>query len=136
MDIEPILVLSLNLNYQIHGFFHTFLGGSIVALLIVFFMIKARKMFSPLMSIFKLYQKWSNKTIVSAAFSGIYLHLLLDAQMHIDMQPFFPLTINLLLDESTLAGLIPEIFCVWCFIGAMLFYFLRLFISLRKPKTS
>ncbi|MBS7615348.1 hypothetical protein KEJ18_06440 [Candidatus Bathyarchaeota archaeon] len=135
LDIEPFIVLSLNLNYPIHGFFHTFLRGSIVALLLAFFMVKARKMFSPFMSIFKLYQKWLNKTIFSASFSGIYLHLFLDAQMHRDMQPFFPLATNQFLNESPLAGLMPEIFCVWCFIGAVLFYFIRLFVAVRKPKT-
>jgi len=134
LDIEPILVLSLNLQYSLHGFFHTFLGRSNIAVFLALLMTKARRMFLPLLSFFKLDQRWSNKTIFSAAFFGIYLHLFLDAQMHRDMQPFFPLTINPLLDTSPLAGLVPEIFCVWCFIGAMLFYFVRFFVAIRKPK--
>lgn len=136
LDIEPVLVLFLNLQYSVHGFFHTFLGGSIVALILAVFMIKTRKLFSPAMSVFKLEQKWSFTTILVAAFSGIYLHLFLDAQMHRDMQPFYPLTINPFLDQSSLAGLIPMIFCVWCFIGALIFYFIRLYMAVRKPRIS
>jgi len=137
LDIEPVLVLSLNLQYPVHGFLHTFLGGSIVAFfLVVVVMIKARKLFSPAMSFFKLEQKWSFTTILVAAFSGIYLHLFLDAQMHADMQPFYPLTMNPFLDQSSLAGLMPTIFCVWCFIGAVMFYFVRLFMAVRKPRLS
>ena len=136
LDVEPFLVLLLNLQYRVHGFFHTFLGGSIVAFILAVFMIKTRKFFSPTMSFFKLEQKWSLATILTAAFSGIYLHLFLDAQMHRDMQPFFPLTINPFLDQSSLAGLLPMIFCVWCFIGAVIFYFIRLFMAVRKPRPS
>ena len=33
-DIEPFSVLMLNLSYPLHGFFHSFLGGSIFAGLI------------------------------------------------------------------------------------------------------
>jgi hypothetical protein len=54
MDIEPILVLSLALQYPLHGFLHTFLGGSIVALVLIVVMFRFRKLFSPKMSFFKL----------------------------------------------------------------------------------
>jgi membrane-bound metal-dependent hydrolase YbcI (DUF457 family) len=136
LDIEPILVLFLNLQYPLHGFFHTFLIGTVVALILTFVMVKIRRLFSPLMSSFKLEQKWSFTSILIAALSGIYLHLFLDAQMHWDMQPFYPLTINPLLDLSSLAGLMPEIFCVWCFIGAIMIYFVRLTMAVRRPKPS
>jgi hypothetical protein len=34
VDIEPFIVLFFNLDYPLHGFFHSFLGGTIVALLL------------------------------------------------------------------------------------------------------
>jgi len=33
IDIEPLCVILFNLNYPLHGFFHSFLGGSILAIL-------------------------------------------------------------------------------------------------------
>jgi membrane-bound metal-dependent hydrolase YbcI (DUF457 family) len=134
VDVEPILVLSLSLQYPLHGFLHSFVGGSIVALALTIVMVKSRKLFSPLMSSFKLEQKWSIASISIASFSGIYLHLFLDAQMHYDMQPFFPLAGNPFLDQSSLSGLIPVIFCVWCFFGAVLMYSIRLVSYARKPQ--
>jgi hypothetical protein len=32
MDVEPFLVLFFNLNYPLHGFFHSLLGGTLVAI--------------------------------------------------------------------------------------------------------
>jgi membrane-bound metal-dependent hydrolase YbcI (DUF457 family) len=126
VDVEPILVLSLALQYPLHGFLHSFLGGSIVALVLTVVMFRFRKLFSPIMSFFKLKQKWSITSISVASFIGIYLHLFLDAQMHQDMQPFFPLTMNPFLNQSSLSGLIPITFCVWCSFGAIMMYSIRL----------
>jgi membrane-bound metal-dependent hydrolase YbcI (DUF457 family) len=136
LDIEPILVLSLNLQYSVHGFLHTFLGGTIAALILTLVMIKTRRLFSPVVSFFKLDQKWSFASILIAALSGIYIHLFLDAQIYWDMQPFFPLTINPFLDQSSLAGVMPTIFCVWCFIGAIMIYFVRFIMVIRRPTLS
>ena len=32
VDIEPFLVIALNLNYALHGFFHSLLGGTLMAI--------------------------------------------------------------------------------------------------------
>jgi len=54
IDIEPFLVLSLNLDYPVHGYLHTFLGGTIVAFLLALAISKMRGALSPLMSFLKL----------------------------------------------------------------------------------
>ena len=49
VDVEPFLVLTLNLNYPLHGFFHSFLGGTLVALPLALMMHQIRDKLSPLL---------------------------------------------------------------------------------------
>jgi membrane-bound metal-dependent hydrolase YbcI (DUF457 family) len=134
VDIEPFLVLTLNLNYPLHGFFHSFLGGTLVAVLLALMMRQIRDRLSPLLSFFKLEQKTSFMRILVAAFSGVYIHILLDSLIYTDIQPFYPSTYNPLLTTGILAGLDPYIFCIWSFFGAIIVYIVRLFLIWRKSR--
>ena len=134
VDIEPFLVLTLNLNYPLHGFFHSFLGGTLVTVLLALMMHQIRNRLSPLLSFFKLEQKISFKRMLVAAFSGIYIHILLDSLIYTDIQPFYPTTYNPLLTAGILAGLNPYIFCIWSFFAALIIYIIRLFLVWRKPR--
>ncbi len=127
VDIEPFIVLFFNLDYPLHGFFHSFLGGTIVALLLTVVMSRIRKYFSPLMSFFKLKQDVSFKRILVASLSGIYIHILLDSPIYTDIQPFFPLDFNPFYQNISFSGLLPTMICVWCFMGALIIYMIRLF---------
>jgi len=135
LDIEPILVLFLNLNYPLHGFFHSFLGGTIIALLLAAVMSKIGKYFSPLLSAFKLEQKTSFKNILAASLSGIYIHILLDSRMHADIQPFYPLTVNPLLDTSLSSTIGIYMLCIWSFIVGIAVYAIKLFLSWKKERS-
>jgi len=53
-DVEPFAVLTLNLQYPLHGYLHTFLGGTIVAFLLALVMSRVRGTLLPLMSFFSL----------------------------------------------------------------------------------
>jgi hypothetical protein len=134
VDIEPFLVLTLNLNYPLHGFFHSFLGGTLVAVLLALIMHQIRDKLAPLLSFFKLEQKTSFMRILAAAFSGIYIHILLDSRSYTDIQPFYPSTYNPLLTTGILAGLDSYIFCIWCFFGAIIVYLVRLLLIWRKSR--
>ncbi|MCW4020286.1 MAG: hypothetical protein NWF14_03540 [Candidatus Bathyarchaeota archaeon] len=136
VDIEPILVLALSLGYPLHRFFHSFLGGTLAALILVVAMTKIRDQFSPLLSVFKLEQKTSFKGIALASFSGVYIHVLLDSQMHADMQPFYPLDFNPFLSSGSLPGLGVTMACVWCFFGAVAVYAFMLFMVWRQRKVA
>jgi membrane-bound metal-dependent hydrolase YbcI (DUF457 family) len=132
VDIEPFLVLALNLNYPLHGFFHSLLGGTLVGVLLALIMHRIRDKFSPLLSFFRLEQEVSFKSILVASLLGIYIHILLDSRIYTDIQPFYPSNYNPLLTTGILAGLDSYIICIWSFFGAILIYIIRLFLFNRK----
>lgn len=124
VDIEPFLVLFLGLEYPLHGFFHSFLGGSVVAILLSFAMIKLDTGAQKTMKYFKLGQNLSEKSIWLAAFSGIYFHILFDSFLYTDIKPFYPFAFN------PIYGLLlsPEVylFCILLFLGGIGLYAHRL----------
>lgn len=135
IDVEPILVVSLRLDYPLHGFFHSFLGGTSLALLLAWIMGKTRRYFSPFLSFFMLGQKWSIKKILIASLSGVYIHILLDSRMHMDIRPFYPLNLNPFLTQSTSSVLGIYMLCIWSFIGGLTIYAIKLFLVWRKSST-
>jgi len=140
VDIEPFLVLFFNLNYPLHGFFHSFLGGTIIALVLTAIMSKIRKFFTPLMTFFKIEQEISFKKILFASLLGIYIHILFDSPIYTDIRPFFPLDFNPFYRITSLARSIETMICVWCFLAALIVYIIRMIIytikNRRKNHTS
>jgi len=132
LDIEPFVVLLLDLNYPLHGFFHSFLGGTIIIFPLSFIMFKIRPFINPITDSFKLEQKSSFLNILTASIVGIYLHVLLDAPLYSDIQPFFPLNFNPFLSTSDLAANTIYFFCGYCFLAAIFLYFLLLAIKFKK----
>ena len=135
IDVEPFLILIFDLNYPLHGFFHSFLGGFIVAALLTIVMSKIRRYFTPLITFFKLEQSISVKKILFSSICAIFLHILLDAPIYSDIRPFFPFEFNPFYRSSVMPGLIEYLICVWCFLGATFVYIFRLFqhiIKIRK----
>ena len=135
IDVEPFLVLFFQLNYPLHGFFHSFLGGFIVAVLLSIIMIKVRKYFTPLLTFFKIEQTISFKKILFSCTCAIFIHILLDSPIYLDIQPFFPLEFNPLYSDSLWPGLFMYLICAWCFVGAILVYITRLLQYKFKNKT-
>ena len=126
VDVEPLLFLTLNLQYPLHGYLHTFLGGTILAFVLALAMSRVRGSLEPLMSFLKLPQKTSFKRVVSASLFGIYLHILLDSPLYSDIRPFYPLELNPLLGRGMFGGFDIYTFCVLSFIGAAVVYATRL----------
>jgi len=125
VDIEPFLVLTLDLNYPLHGFLHSFLGGTLLAFLLAAAMSQVRSSLLPLMSFFKLEQKLSFKSVLSASLFGVYLHILLDSPLYSDIRPFFPFDSNPLLSHSMFIGFEVYTLCVLSFIGGAVIYAIR-----------
>lgn len=88
LDIEPFLVLVFNLNYPLHGFFHSFLGASFIALVLALLMIVFQKRIEDFTKFLKLKQNFSKRAIWLASFLGVYFHILFDAPLYTDIRPF------------------------------------------------
>jgi hypothetical protein len=134
VDVEPFLVSLFDLNYPLHGLFHSLLGGTLLAIPLALIMLKTRDKLSPLMAYFKLEQKVSFKSISLASLSGIYIHILLDSRIYTDIQPFYPSPYNPLLTTGILFGLDSYVIYVWSFFGAVIIYIIRLFLFRREEK--
>jgi hypothetical protein len=134
VDIEPFNVLIFDLNYPLHGFFHSFLGGTITILPFSIIMFKIRPHINPITESFKIKQSSSFLNILAASIVGIYLHILLDAPIYSDIQPFFPLNYNPFLNTSDLAVDTIYLFCGYCFLAAFVLYFFYLAIEFKKKR--
>jgi membrane-bound metal-dependent hydrolase YbcI (DUF457 family) len=134
VDMEPFLVLFFDLNYPLHGFFHSFLGGTLVAVPLGLVMFKIRDKLTPVLAFFQINQKVSFKKIVLASFSGIYLHILLDSSLYSDIQPFYPSGYNPFFSGGILAGLESYVFCIGSFLAAVTVYIVMLILIRKKKK--
>jgi membrane-bound metal-dependent hydrolase YbcI (DUF457 family) len=134
IDIEPIMVIVFNLSYPLHSVLHSFFGAFLVTLLLIFVMKYLREYFSPIMVVFKLKQEISLRSISIGAFVGTFSHVLLDAPLYGEMNPFFPLLGNPFWIESSFVSLYISLFCAYCFLGALLTYFIKLTIQISKNK--
>jgi membrane-bound metal-dependent hydrolase YbcI (DUF457 family) len=94
VDLEPFFVLRLRLNYPLHGFFHSYLGGTILALVVAVAMFILRDFTESIMRVFKLQQKSSFKKILVTSLLGVYSHIFLDSFLYEEMKPFYPLEFN------------------------------------------
>ena len=132
IDIEPLLVLVFNLSYPLHGFFHSFLGAVSVAFLLILLMKYLRRYLSVFTEFFKLKQDVTLKSIAIGAFIGVFSHILLDAPIYVEMNPFFPIIGNPFLIKNTSISLEISTFCVFCFLGTISIYCIRLIVQFRK----
>lgn len=94
LDLEPLSVLLFGLNYSLHGFFHTLLGGSIVAGAIALAACRLRELIKEIEKSIKIPHHSDNKSLILASFLGVYSHIALDSFLYTDIKPFFPSSFN------------------------------------------
>ena len=120
VDIEPFCAFFFNLSYPLHGFFHSFLGGSILAVLTAIILYLLKEKIKKVMAIFKLAQDSSFKKILWTSFFGVYSHVLLDSFLYTEIKPFYPLESNPFL--GTFSSQQIYLFCSLSFLVGILFY--------------
>ena len=128
LDIEPIVVLFFGLPYPIHGFFHTYLGASIAALVLSGIAYSIREYLNNFVSLFGLHQRSSHLHIIGASFVGTYFHVFLDSFLYSDMNPFYPILGNQFLGFFP-SGAVYN-FCLICGFVGFICYIVR---ALLKP---
>ena len=132
LDLEPLFIILFNLDLTHHQFFHTFLGGTLVALLLTWIMHKIRGTLSPWLTLFKLQQNPTFWSILLASIAGIYTHIFLDSIVHKDIRPFYPSDMNPFLDGSMSSVMSVYMLCIWSFLGGLVVYVLRILLIKRK----
>lgn len=132
VDVEPFFVLLFNLNYPLHGFFHSFLGGSILAVLTALILYLLKDKIKKITALFKLAQDSSFKKILWTSFFGAYSHLLLDSFTHWDVKLFYPSETNPFFELFSRQQI--YLFCGLSFLVGILFYLIRLTILKREKK--
>ena len=94
-DVEPFCVMYFHVQgYPLHGFFHSYLGASILAIAIALLIYPLRDWVNRIMSIFRVSQKSSFRKILFTSFVGVYSHVFLDSFLYGEMMPFYPLEVN------------------------------------------
>ena len=134
MDVQPILAV-LTGKVQLHGFSHTYIGATLIALLSA---LTGKWVYQLITNFinkdFTAYQKelfdvpkiLTTRVCLVSAFIGSYSHVLLDSIMHADVEPFYPISlnndINLIISIESLYKL-----CVYTgMLGAVIFFTIRI----------
>lgn len=98
IDLEPLAVIHLNLNYSIHGYAHTFVGAVAVGILSGWALYALRPHAVKLMRFLSLGYIPSLSGAIFASVLGGWLHILMDSTLYPDIRPFYPLAANPLLN--------------------------------------
>lgn len=122
IDFEPLIVLRLSLDYPTHGFFHSFVGSSPLAVITAIVMYLLRDRIRGIMADFNLQQNSSFRMILWSSFFGFYFHIVIDSLIYRGMNPFYPFKGNPLYAVS------PSymyLFCSGALLAALFLYAIR-----------
>jgi membrane-bound metal-dependent hydrolase YbcI (DUF457 family) len=119
VDVEPLGFLILGLPVQ-HLFFHTFIGATISAVVLSLILLPFRGVLKSLMVKIHLPQTTTPIQLTGATLLGAYSHVVLDAFLYPEMQPFWPLLGNPFLGLVTSS--VVYLFCSVCFICSIIVF--------------
>ena len=97
VDVEPLYFM-LTHQWPIHRFFHTYVGATLTAAIVVAMFALAHGLAPRLLDDLGL-RKITVRSVALGAIIGTYSHVVLDSLMHADMKPFAPFS-----DRNPLLG--------------------------------
>ena len=128
VDVEPFLIIVFRLSLPLHGFFHTYVEATMIAVLTAVGVRLVSSLLGRPLSWLRIRQESSFRRILYASLLGVYFHVLLDSFLYGEMNPFYPLTGNPLLG---LVGFnVVNEFCTFSFVFGFVLYAYKFF--LRK----
>jgi len=134
IDIEPLLVMTFDLSYPLHGLAHTFVGAAVVGVTIGIIANFAKKYLEHVMrkTLRLVYQSSKKKYILSGILGG-WFHISLDFPLYSDIKPFYPFT-----DFNPFLGLVQDNLmykiCAYAFIPAIATYIFITILESSKRK--
>ena len=133
VDVEPFLVLSLGLDYPLHGYLHTFIVAFIMGLALGYAMFLLERILRPLYRTLLLESNAASKlkSFIVAGVLGTMFHVLFDAPLYDDIRPFYPFLANPLYHSASSFEVYG--FCVWTGMFGVVFYIaLLVFLVYRR----
>jgi len=130
LDLEPFLILFLGLSRPLHGPFHSYTLGALVALGTTLGMLFVKPITRPVMTLFRLRQESTPRRMFVTALLGVFSHVTLDAFLYYEMRLLYPVQFN------PLWGLVSAqsdyLFCSLCFPLGLILYVYRLLRGFKK----
>ncbi|MGQ8366202.1 hypothetical protein [Glaciecola sp. 1036] len=126
MDLQPLWVLITGQGY-LHGFSHTFVGSTLLAIFSAITGKYLSEIGLRLIGISKPNQliKITWTVAFLSAFIGGYSHVVLDAIMHSDLRPYYPLNQNNQLLEILSISQLHKLCLYTGLFGALLFFVIQ-----------
>lgn len=131
VDIEPLMVMTFNFDYPLHGCCHTLLVGGLLGFLWALIAFPLKPLFIALMKFIQIpYETSFLKMAISGA-AGACLHVLFDSTIYKEINLFWPSPGNPLYGLSSFDALSRV--CLISFVPALAIYSF-IAIGNRKPK--
>jgi membrane-bound metal-dependent hydrolase YbcI (DUF457 family) len=130
VDVEPLLVLVFRLDYPLHGYCHTLLIGGLAGLVLATAAYPLRNLIGAVMNLVRLPYEPTYLKMALAGVLGAWMHVLFDATLYDDMNPFYPWQGNPLLglvSQGTMYSI-----CLFCFVPALILYVYIAFVRGEK----
>lgn len=132
LDVEPFLVLVTGASYPLHGYFHTFIAAVGVGLVLGFAAFIFEKRLQPFYKtlLFETGKPMEKHKFLLAGVFGTSLHVLFDAPLYVDIEPFYPVEANPLYGLVSSSAVYQ--LCVWMGILGITFYALLFAVDMYR----
>ena len=120
VDLEVLTIGALGGDWPYHRYLHTLLLGALTGIGWGLVAYRLRGIFKKLMRLFRLDYKTTLSKMIISGILGIWLHVLIDAVFHWDVNIFWPNKAKPL--YKLLSQRQVETVCIWFWVGAIVLY--------------